>query len=161
MANLTWRQVKWHVNYTNVKSQNSGFNYGKKVSLSDYKIDAKLGNRVRFGHLKTSKQAVAIKMFQKDAIQDDNLQYILIEKRVRSSLEVYQRHFCFRFYSPVLINTFRNYLQHSKPKITFIWFKTLFLAEIYSTTWLKSETLIMIRVLQATLYSNFLEFTNS
>ena len=93
MANLTWRQVKWHVNYTNVKSQNSGFNYGKKVSLSDYKIDAKLGNRVRFGHLKTSKQAVAIKMFQKDAIQDDNLQYILIEKRVRSSLEVYQRHF--------------------------------------------------------------------
>ena len=32
-------------------------------------------------------------MFQKDAIQDDNLQYILIEKRVRSSLEVYQRHF--------------------------------------------------------------------
>ena len=96
----------------------SGFNYGKKVSLSDYKIDVKLGNRVRFGHLKTSKQAVAIKMFQKDAIQEDNLQYILIEKRVRSSLE--DQNLGFRFYSPVLINTFQNYLQHSKPKTTFI-----------------------------------------
>ena len=49
------------------------------MAVSDYKFDVKLGDKVNLAHIKMSKQAVAIKSYKKD---EENVQYILIEKRV-------------------------------------------------------------------------------
>ena len=87
------------------------------MALSDYKFDIKLGDKVNLAHIKMSKQAVAIKSYKKD---EENVQYILIEKRVGIFFYDLSGNTWFRFYWPVRANTFRNYFLHSKPMTTFI-----------------------------------------
>ena len=51
--------------------------------LSDYVVKGKLGDRVNLAYVKSSDQVAAIKCFAKSKIDDDNFQYVLVEKRVR------------------------------------------------------------------------------